>query len=177
LICSAGSAAIFSLELFGEENTRIQDEMTRCSPRNNYEDQDHLNVKFFANKMYTLRMRLYCVEPWNHGHSYGQDSSSIETNCNVDHYLDVWIDMNNDGRFDDVKERFIHNDNSNRVHIKQDYTLSIVIPEIDTASYVGDLHRMRVVLTRDDKNRKPCYNNGYGEVRDYMVHISQTPYY
>lgn len=177
LICSAGSASIFSLELFGEEHTSIKDEMTRCSPRNNYEDQNHLTVTFFANKAYTLRIRLHCVGQWHHAHSYGQDSASIESNCNAEHYLDVWLDMNNDGIFDDAKERLLQGDNSNRVRTKQDYSLSLTIPVIDREIYAGEPHRMRVILTSDENNHKPCYNNGYGEARDYMVHISQNPYY
>ena len=151
--------------------------MTRCSPKNNYEDQTHLTIKLFANKIYTLQIRLYCVQPWNHEHSYGQDLSLIETNCNVHHYLDVWIDMNNDGKFDEIEERFAHNDNSNRGHIKREYTLSIAIPEIDRENGIRELHRMRIVLTRDENNRTPCYNNGYGEARDYTVQISPNPYH
>ena len=177
LVCSTGSGAIFSVNLLGEQKTWIHDEMTRCSPRNNYENQDHLTVKLFTNKIYTLQIRLHCVEPWDHGNSYGQDPSLIGTNCNVDHYLDSWIDMNNDGRFDEITERFSHHDNTHRDHTKRDYALSIIIPEIDRESYVDEPHRMRIVVTKDANNRKPCYNDGYGEARDYTVHVSQNPPY
>lgn len=36
---------------------------------------------------------------------------------------------------------------------------------------------MRIVLTQDEQNRKPCYNGGYGEARDYTIQIVPTPPY
>ncbi|CAF3256851.1 unnamed protein product [Rotaria sp. Silwood2] len=151
--------------------------MRRCSPTNNYEDRSDLVVKLFENTIYTLQIQLYCVKSWEDESSDRQDLSLVKTNCNVAHYVNVWIDLNNDGIFDDNKERLLHDDHSNGDYIKRDYTLRIAIPKIDGKNNVGELHRIRVILTRDENNRKPCYNVGYGEARDYTVHILQKSYY
>ncbi|CAF4364378.1 unnamed protein product, partial [Rotaria sordida] len=49
--------------------------------------------------------------------------------------------------------------------------ISFTIPQIDGRYYVGGQHRVRIVLVQDTRNRKPCQNTGYGEVRDYTVNI------
>jgi len=172
-----GSGAIFSLELSGEQNTMIHDGMTRCNSMNNYEDRSDLVVKLFASTIYTLRIQLYCVESSGYGNSYGQDPYLVETNCNVAHYIDVWIDLNNDGSFDGSGERFLQNEQRYGGSINSNYDLNIAIPEIDGGYYLDGPHRMRIVLTRDENNRKPCYNAGYGEARDYTIDIIRKPYY
>jgi hypothetical protein len=172
-----GSGAIFSVKLSGEHNTIIHDEMTRCSSMNNYEDRSQLVVRLFDNTIYTLQIQLYCVERWDYGNSYRPDPSLFETNCNVAPYLDAWIDLNNDGSFDESKERFFHNDWRNGGSIRGNYDLSIAIPQIDGQNYLDGPHRMRIVLARDENNRQSCYNAGYGEARDYTVDIIRKPYY
>lgn len=172
-----GNSAILSVKLTGEQNTMIGDETTRCSSMNNYEDRSYLLVKLFDNTIYTLRIQLYCVESWGSGNSVRQYPSLVETNCNVAHFLDVWIDLNNDGTFDESKERFIDNDQRYGGSMKSSYDLSIVIPHIDGENYLDGPHRMRIVLTTDENNRKSCYNDGYGEARDYTVDIIRKPYY
>ena len=170
LICSAGSRAIFSVKLSGEQNTMIDDEKTRCSSMKNYEDETHLVAKLFDNNIYTLHIQLYCVKPWDYENSYREDPSFDETNCNTPHYLDVWIDLNNDGRFDENTEQF-RDDQCDYGCIKTDYHFSIIIPQVDGRNIIEGSHRMRVLLTRDYNNRKSCYSVGYGEARDYTVHI------
>jgi hypothetical protein len=176
-ICSAGSGAIFSVQLSGEQNTMIHDEKTQCSSMNNYEDRSHLVVKLFDNTIYMLRIQLYCVESRDHGNSYRQDPYLVETNCNISPYIDVWIDLNNDGSFDGSNERFLHNDQRHGGSINNNYDLSIAIPEIDGRNSLDGPHRMRIVLARDENNRQPCYNAGYGEARDYTINIIRKPYY
>lgn len=172
LICSSGSGGIFSVQLSGEQNTMINDEITRCNSLNNYEDQSRLVVRLFDTTVYMLRIQLYCVESWNQ-----QDSSFLQTNCNSVHHLGVWIDLNNDGNFDETRERFLHNYQINGVSIRRDYDLSIFISQIDGQNYLDGPHRMRIVLARNENDLKPCYNNGYGEARDYTIHIIPKHYY
>jgi hypothetical protein len=117
------------------------------------------------------------VKSWDYENSYKHYPSLVETNCNVPHYLDVWIDLNDDGTFDQNKERFLHNDQRYGGSIKRDYDFSIAVPKIHGENYLDGPHRMRIILTRDENNRKPCYNAGYGEARDYTVHIIRKPYY
>ncbi|CAF4859580.1 unnamed protein product, partial [Rotaria magnacalcarata] len=55
--------------------------------------------------------------------------------------------------------------------------LRINIPQIDNRYFLSGQHRMRIVLTQDERNRRPCQSSGYGEVRDYTVQIIQKPAY
>ncbi|CAF0730457.1 unnamed protein product [Adineta steineri] len=176
LMCSADNSAIFSVKLFGEQSTMIDDEMTRCSPTNNYEDQSHLVVKLFENKVYALHIQLYCVVSWNNINSNVHDSSLIAKKCHSIHYVDAWIDLNNDGKFDDDQERFVHYDHVDSSVTKHSYDVNIAIPQIHQINNAVEPYRMRVILTSDQSNRKPCYNTGYGEARDYTVYILRAPY-
>jgi hypothetical protein len=121
--------------------------------------------------VYIIRIELYCVQQYGDGNSYNQDSSLFETSCNHVRYLDVWIDLNNDGIFDESREHMFSSNWYVGGHHTTDYNLSIVIPKIDGRNYLEGQHRMRIVLTSDERNRKPCHNTGYGEVRDYTVQI------
>ncbi|CAF1526370.1 unnamed protein product, partial [Didymodactylos carnosus] len=146
--------------LFGEQGTQILDEMRKCSSTNNYNDRSDLVATLFDNTAYTLHVELYCVQQSGYGNSYDQDASLFETYCNQAHYLDAWIDFNNDGMFDENNERML---SSNRYRDGQratQYDLSINIPRTDGRDYLDGQHRMRIVLTRDGRNRIPCYNTG-----------------
>jgi hypothetical protein len=114
---------------------------------------------------------LYCVQPYGYENSYNQDASLFETRCNHAYYLDVWIDFNNDGTFDETQERMASTDWYKDSRRGTQYDLSITIPRIDGRNYLDGQHRMRIILTQDERYRKPCYNTGRGEARDYTVQI------
>ena len=177
LICSVGNSGILSVKLSGEENTIINDELTQCNSVNNYEDRTNSYVKLFDNTMYTLHIQLHCIKPSNNYNSYEQDLSSLQINCNIQHYVSVWIDLNNDGNFDNRNEQYFDNNQFNDDLMKRDYHFSIFISQIDRINYLHGPHRMRIVLINDQTNPKPCYNVGYGEARDYTVHIIPKQHY
>ncbi|CAF1485010.1 unnamed protein product, partial [Rotaria sordida] len=171
LVCSVGHSAIFSVSISGEQNTQIRDETRKCSSTNNYNDQSNLAVTLFDNTFYTLRIALSCVQQSDYDNTYNQDPYAFETYCRDTRYLGMWIDFNNDGTFDDNTERIIPNHwYTDDPHMTQS-DISFTIPQIDGRYYVGGQHRARIVLVQDTRNRKPCQNNGYGEVRDYTVNI------
>ena len=165
------------MQLLGEYDTQICDEMKKCSSMNNYEDRSNLLVILCDNMIYTLRIELYCVQQWGHENSYNQDSSLSKTNCNHAHYLDMWIDFNNDGIFDESRERMLSSDWYEDNHRTTKYDFSITIPKIDGRNYLDGQHRMRIVLAQDERNRKPCHNTGAGETRDYTIQIISKPTY
>jgi hypothetical protein len=177
LACSDGYSAIFSVKLFGEQSTRITDETKQCSATNNYHDQRNLAATLFDNMVYTINVELFCVQQWGYGNSYNRDEYLFETICNRAHYLDAWIDFNNDGVFDESKERMTSSNRYKDDSRKDQYDLRITIPKIDGRSYLAGQHRMRIILTQDEQDRKPCYNSGYGEARDYTVQITPKPLY
>ncbi|CAF1249491.1 unnamed protein product [Rotaria sordida] len=102
---------------------------------------------------------------------YSQDPYVFETYCHDTRYLGMWIDFNNDGTFDDNTEQIIPNNWYRDDPRMTQSTIRFTIPQIDDRYYVGGQHRVRIVLVQDARNRKPCQNTGYGEVRDYTVNI------
>ena len=160
------------MQLSGEQNTAINDEIKRCTSLNNYDDRSQLVVRLFDTTVYMLRIQLYCVQPWNNNNLHEQDSS-----CSSVHYLGVWIDLNNDGNFDETRERFLHNHEINGIYDRRDYELNLFISQIDGINYLDGPHRMRIVLVRDQNHLKPCFIDGYGEARDYTVHIIPKHYH
>ncbi|CAF3423847.1 unnamed protein product, partial [Rotaria sp. Silwood2] len=109
LVCAVGNAAIFSVSLSGEQNTRIQDDTKTCSSTNNYNDQSNLAVTLFDNTPYTLHIELSCVQQSGYDNTYSQDPYVFGTDCRDARYLGVWIDLNNDGAFDESTERMVPN--------------------------------------------------------------------
>jgi len=170
-VCSEGNSAISLVKLFGEQGTQIQDEIKLCSSTNNYNDRSNLVVTLFDNTIYTLRIELYCVQPRGYENSYNQDSFLTETSCNHAQFLGVWIDFNNDGIFDENRGEMLPTNEYEDGQRTNVYDIRIAIPNIGGRSYLNEQHRMRIVLTQDEINRKPCYNTGYGEARDYTVQI------
>ena len=165
------------MKLSGEQRTQINDEMKKCSSTNNYNDRSNTVVTLFDNMVYTLRIQLYCVQQYGYENLYNRDPSSIETSCNNIYYVDVWIDFNSDGIFDQSKEQILSRNRYEDNRRATEYELSIAIPKIDGRNYLNGQHRMRIVLTSDKQNRKPCQNTGYGEARDYTVQIIPKPMY
>ncbi|CAF3002432.1 unnamed protein product [Rotaria sp. Silwood2] len=172
--CSEGNNAIFMVKLLGEQNTEILDETKKCSSTNNYNDRSDIAVTLFDNTVYGLQIELCCVKQSDYDNLSSQDSSVFQTHCDNARYLGVWIDFNDDGTFDERTERLAPNDWYREDPQMTRYDLSIAIPGIDDRYYFSGQHRMRIVLSQDERNRKPCQATGYGEVRDYTVQIMQT---
>jgi len=171
LICSDNNHAISSVKLVGEQNTQIYDDVKKCSPTNNYNDRSNLVARLFDNTAYTLRIELYCVQQQGYRNLYNQDEYLLGSNCNLPHYLDAWIDYNNDGIFDESREQIYSNSWYQDLNRVTDYDISITIPQTGGQNRLDGQHRMRIVLTSDERSRKPCQNSGYGEVRDYTIQI------
>ncbi|CAF3440080.1 unnamed protein product, partial [Rotaria sp. Silwood2] len=76
--------------LSGEQETYIRDDTSMNTAISGYQDRQQLAVTLFGDSLYLLRMLLDCPR------QYGNDSLDID--CNLAHYVDVWIDLNNDGK-------------------------------------------------------------------------------
>lgn len=159
------------MKLYGEQGTLIDDQAQQCSPTNNYRDQQDLAVTLFDDTSYTLRIELFCVQRWGYDNSFSRDSSLFDTICTRGQFLDVWIDFDNDGMFNEVNERLTSVDSYRDTNRRAQHDVRIDIPRISSRSFVGGQHRMRIVLSQDERNRRPCYSSGYGEARDYLVQI------
>ena len=171
LACSDGHGAIFSVKLYGEQGTQIDDQTQQCSPTNNYRDQQDLAVTLFDDTSYTLRIELFCVQRWGYDNSFSRDPSLFETICTRGQFIDVWVDFDNDGMFNEVNERLTAVDTYRGANRRAQHDIRIDIPRIGGRSFSGGQHRLRIVLSQDERNRRPCYSNGYGEARDFLVQI------
>lgn len=157
----------------GEQNTEIDDDQRVCRSTNNYEDQYDLSAALFDNKVYTLRIELSCAKQESSDYGTAYDEPSSDNSCKQASYVDVWIDFNNDGDFDDIGERVSSTDRYNGDNRQPQRDLRLSIPAIDGRNTVAGQHRMRVILSHDDRSRGACQNSGSGEARDYSVRIIQ----
>ena len=78
----------------------------------------------------------------------------------------VWIDLNQDGVFDNPGERLLLNTPS-----ASPATGTIIIP----ATAMTGLTRMRVRLVYNSSNPAPCNSSSFGNIEDYSVFISPAP--
>ena len=177
LVCSDDSSAIALVELFGARSTQLRDDLKRCNSMNNYNDRTNLVVSLYDDTVYALHLALYCVQQMGNDNSYDQGEKLRGIDCSYVQYFGVWIDLNNDGVFDENTERILPTNWYEDGQRTTQYDLNIAIPKIDGRVYFSEQHRMRIVMTQDERNRKPCYSTGYGEVRDYTVQIIPKPMY
>ncbi|CAF2523185.1 unnamed protein product [Rotaria sp. Silwood2] len=161
----------------GEQNTEILDEMKKCNSTNNYNDPSDIVVTLYDNSRYGLQIKLCDVQQSLYDKSKKQDPSVFQTEKDNARYLGVWIDFNDDGMFDERTERLVPNSWYREDPKITRYNLTITIPKIDGKDYLNGQHRMRIVVSQDKRNRKPCQAIGYGEVRDYSVRIIQKVAY
>ena len=164
------------MKLYGEQNSEINDQTKQCAASDNYNDRRNLVVTLFDDTTYTLQIELYCAQQWGFDNSDQPDSFLSETTCDHKNYLDVWIDYDNNGVFDEYTER-ITTSNGYDDGYQTRFDLSINVPQIDRRNSVDGSRQMRIILRQDDQNRKPCYNTGYGEARDYTIQIRSKPDY
>ncbi|CAF2790009.1 unnamed protein product [Rotaria sp. Silwood2] len=147
----------------GEQETYIRDDTSTIAVISDYQNRHHLAVTLFADSLYLIRIHLDCPR------QYGSDSPG--TDCNIAHRVDVWIDLNNDGNFDE-SENQVHRrspiDSETRVN---GYDLTIFIPQIDGTNTKAGHHRMRLSVMRSEDYQRQCGSTDYSETREYTVNI------
>ena len=94
-----------------------------------------------------------------------------DVNCNFAQDVDVSIDLNNDGRFDETEGRIPH-----RWPLRSSLPLGIFdfeieIPVIDRRNIITGPHRMRILVMPSEEYRKKCGNTDYRETREYTINI------
>ena len=147
----------------GEQGTQIRDSNPSDMIISGYHTRQHATLTWYGYTLYLLRIQLGCPEIY--------DRDSLDNDCALSHHVDVWIDLNNDGQFDENTERLLSENDRNVGYRNGVHDLSIIIPSISDYNMMNVPHTMRVILNRDPYNRKACHNDGYGEARDYIVQI------
>jgi len=162
-ICSSNVGKIVLVMIGGEQETQIRDVTPTNAAISDYQNRHQLTVTLLDYTIYIINIDLDCPRQYN--------SDSVEPDCSLAHHVDVWIDLNNDGKFDESENR-VHQ--RSRIDIEaRDYTydLQILIPLIDGTNTKAGPHRMRLRLTRSEIYQRQCGNNDYGETREYTVNI------
>ena len=101
----------------------------------------------------------------NAGQTYNFSASFSGTSYDEDQVL-VWIDLNQDGDFDDAGEKVLVTTAK-----KSPWTGSIAIPA--TAKIGQTRMRVRLHDSTLTPNTTPCGTSGYGQVEDYSLNIGQ----
>ncbi|CAF4097309.1 unnamed protein product, partial [Rotaria magnacalcarata] len=165
IICSENSGKIMLVHISGELGTQLRDETTTIA---NIATSDNRNrhdfaVTLYADAAYQVRIQLDCSRQY--------DSDLLQVDCNFAHHVNVWIDLNDDGQFDESENRIYHQSSVNTETSGDMYDLQIFIPIIDDTTTKAGQHRMRLSVTRSEAYRRQCGNADHVETREYTVKI------
>jgi hypothetical protein len=149
----------------GELGTEIRDETLTNALSNEYQKRHSHTVTLFGYAVYLLRVQFDCPR------QYG--SNLLETDCTLAHHVDVWIDLNDDGKFDESENRVYRRSQIDSETPEYTYDLQILIPAIDGTGTKAGTHRMRIRLMRSEAYQKQCGKTEHSETREYTVNIIQ----
>jgi hypothetical protein len=147
----------------GEQNTEIHDETPMNDALSVYYNRHHVTIGLYEDTMNMLHIVVDCTRQ--------SHIDSVESDCSLAHYVDTWIDLNDDGEFDDTENRVRHRSLKNNQLLRSTYDLQISIPEIDGRNTKSGSHRMRIKLSTSEDYRLKCDNADYSETREYTVNI------
>jgi hypothetical protein len=147
----------------GEKGTHIRDDIPTNTALSENQNRHHLAVTLNENTVYRLRIQLDC-------RSYSSKGPS-ESNCNLAQDVNVWIDLNNDGQFDQTETRVPHRWPLYSSMPLGIYDFEISIPVINEYNMRSGEHRMRIVVTPSEEYRRKCGHTDYSETREYTVNI------
>lgn len=147
----------------GEIGTHIRDDTPLNTLIGDNQNRHHLAVTLYENTVYRIRIQLDCDRPSSKG--------SYDINCNLAQDVNIFIDHNNDGKFDDSESHVPHRWpllNSMGLGI---YDLDVSIPSINDWNMKAGAHRMRVVVMPSEEQNRKCGRTGSQEVREYTFNI------
>jgi hypothetical protein len=149
--------------MMGVQETQIRDETPTNDALGVTYNRNYLTVTLYEDTTNVLHIQLDCAQQYR--------VDSVEFDCSRAHHVDVWIDLNGDGEFDDTENRVRHRSSINNQLSRSTNDLQISIPEIDDTNTKSGSHRMRIKLTPSEDYRLKCGNTDYSETREYTVNI------
>jgi hypothetical protein len=147
----------------GEQGTHIRDNIPTNTLISDNQNRHHLAVSLYENTIYRLRIQLDCRQHSNEGFT--------EKSCNLAQDVNVWIDFNNDGHFDESESRVPHRWPLYSSIPLGIYDFEIQIPNIDGQNTKSGSHRMRVLVKPSEDYRRKCGLTDSSETREYTVNI------
>ncbi len=162
-VCSQTNGKIVLVIMAGEQGTHIRDDIPTNIALTENQNRHHLAVTLYENTVYRIRIQLDCDSLSSRG--------LFQPNCNLAQDVNVWIDLNNDGQFDESESRIPQRWPLHSYMPLGIYDLKIDVPTIDGQNTRSGSHRMRVVMKPSEEYRRKCGNTDYSETREYTVNI------
>jgi len=147
----------------GERGTQIRDDIYKNTLINDSHNRHHMSVTIYENTIYLMRIQLDC--------SWQLNSDLFEKGCNLAQDVNVWIDINNDGIFDQSEVRAPHRWPVTSYMPEGIYDIQISIPAIDDTYTRSRRHQMQIVVMQNENYRRICGYNDYNETREYTINI------
>ena len=162
IVCSSQVGKILRIYMPGEHRTQIRDEVSERHLWNNayYTQQP---IVLYQDHIYLLRIQLDCSRQWN--------DQTNGYNCQLIYHVNAWIDLNDDGRFDQSENVSPYRWPINSYTPQGNYDLQIYTPVIDTRVTKHGPHRMQLEVTMSEYYNNKCNNNDYKEIRNYTVYV------
>jgi hypothetical protein len=162
-LCSLTSAKIMFVLMIGQQGTEIRDETPTNTAISIYRNRQHMSATLYESTVNVLRIQLDCSQQYR--------DDSLDYGCSLGYQINVWIDLNDDEKFDEVENRVHHRSLIQGQGPRGTYDLEICIPLIDDTNTRAGPHRMRISLMTSEDYRKKCDNTGYSETREYTVNV------
>ena len=146
----------------GELGTHIRDDTPLNIIMDNNQNRHHLSVTLYEDTVYRIRIQVDCDPTSSRG--------DYDRQCNLAYDVNVYIDLNGDGNFDEREARVLRRwplQSSVGLGI---YDLNIPIPALSEILGTG-VHRMRIVVVPSEEYNNKCGRSSYREVREYSVNI------
>ncbi|CAF1056861.1 unnamed protein product [Rotaria sordida] len=159
-ICPLSVARINLVIMAGEKGTEIRDD----KPTNtNFLNQHHMAVTLFEHTVYLLRIQLDCSSQLR--------TELTATGCNLAQDVNVWIDLNDDGKFDESESGTPYRWPVTSYMAEGIYDIQIYVPLLDSRNIRNGPHKMRISVVPSNYYRSTCAAYEYNEAREYSVTI------
>lgn len=146
----------------GEKGTEIRDDQP-STPLAPYQNQHHIAVTLFEHTVYLIRIQLDCST---------QLRTELTANgCNLAQDVNVWIDLNDDGKFDQSEMGAPHRWPVTSYLAEGIYDMQIYVPAADSLYGRNRQHKMRIAVTPSEYYQTMCASHVNSETREYLVTI------
>lgn len=156
--CSIRPAKITFVSITGQDGTEIRDGTSKNA------NIPTSSVILYESSVNALRIRLDCDR-----------ENDDKNSCSRVYHIHGLIDLNNDGKFDELENRIHHRPLFHYEKSPSTYDLEISIPTIDGVNTKAGLHTMRITLVLNEEFRKICTKTDYTETREYKVNVISKP--
>lgn len=162
--CVSNVGKLILVVMAGEYRTQIRDDpSTRAVISRDTPHEQHLTIILYEDTIYLLRIQLECTQKWA--------GTYFKTNCTLPYDANVWIDLNDDGTFDDTENATPYRWPITSYIPQGVYDLQLYIPLLGGGTVKSGPHLMRLVVTLNEQYREKCGNDFYTETREYNVSI------